>query len=123
LIVEYKFFGNWREVINIKNVEYCSAMKDSDSAAAKIVEAFGSLLQGALHDCPYEIGPIRIYNFTNPYMDEIDALDKSGKKISGHDWFFKGDSRIMFKVRTDDDPKVLDLLLAITTSFRNAESF
>jgi len=122
---EYKFFGNWRQIISYKDIEYCSERNDPNSAITRIVEHDLPWIDYALHKCPYLVGPIGIYNYTDQYWVEMDKMDKKGEKLpaSFRRNIFKGDMRAKVKLRTDDDPKVLDLLIAYTLSFRNADTF
>jgi len=123
-MLEYKFFGNWRQVICVNDVEYCEAMKNPESALAKIVH--GDSLQGLLKPCPYLPAHLSLNNFTNAMFIKLDKFDGEGKlkpDPGGNQWYFKGDMRITVKLRTDEDPKMLNLVLVYTLNFRNADSF
>jgi len=123
--LEYKFFGNYREVINLRDVEYCDALRDPESAAAKVVKAIEAQMQGMLHKCPYLPGPLRMTNFTDGYQIHVDNLDKSSGNMTKDfkKTIYKGDMRLTMKLSTDDDKKGLDLMVAYTLSFRNADTF
>jgi len=112
-------------LVNVKDVEYCDTVKDRKSAASKIIETVEDHMQGMVHDCPYLPGQLRMYNFTNNYLAHIDEMDKKGERLPSfwNQWFFKGDIRIKLKLKTDDDANVLDLLVAYTMNFRNADTF
>jgi len=124
LSAEYKIFGNWRQIISFKDVEYCSAWNNPNSAIAKLFENHVHSLQGLIHKCPY-VGPFGIYNFTDQHWVDMDKLDKKGGKLPDlfHGTIFKGDMRLKLKLKTDYDQKVLDFMLAYTLSFRNADTF
>jgi len=123
-MIEYKFFGNWRQVISINDVDYCKEMKNPESTLAKLIASEAGNLQNIAHPCPYLPGPLRISNFTNGHFAMLDKLDDSGKyKDDGGQWYFKGDMRLTLKLSTANDPKALNLMLAYTLSFRNADSF
>jgi len=117
--------GNYREIVNLKNIEFCSEMRNPNSAGAKIFVMFQHTLQGVFHQCPYLIGPLRITNFTDSFMVEIDKLDKGDEKLTKefHLGAFRGDMRVKIKFTTDEDPNVLDLMIAYTVKLRRAPSF
>jgi len=127
LSTEVKLFGNYRQVINVRDIEFCSALNDPNSVLSKIVESYGHFLQGVIHKCPYEISRIGIYNFTDVKTEQIDkwANAEQGIKLPKdlQVMAYKGDWRLKLKLATDDDPIGFDLMLLFTINFRNLDSF
>jgi len=124
LIAEYKIFGNYREIVNLKDIEYCSAMRDPNSAGSKLVLMFHHLCQGMVHPCPYRVGPLRISNFSDPFQAEMDNIDASVNLTDSFNKLaYRGDVRIKIQLKADDDPKLADFMLAYTIKFRRASSF
>jgi len=77
-------------------------------------------MQGTMHECPYEIGPLRIYNYTDTYHQQMDALaSKQSRKQKAQQKRFKGDIRIQIKFSTEEDPNVLDFALDATVNQRH----
>jgi len=125
-MAEYKFFGNWRTLINVKNAEYCSAMRDPNSAMAKIASYYLPNLYHAIHPCPYLPGPLRITNFTNQFQVDAEKFDKGADAAIPsvfRAYAVKGDFRVKVKLRNDKDDNIFDLMLAFTLNYRNAPSF
>jgi len=125
-MTEYKFFGNWRPLFNVKDAEYCSAMRDPNSAMAKIASYYVPNLKHFVHACPYEIGPLRITNFTNQYQADAERFDKGADEtipVYFRAEVYKGDFRLKAKLRSDKDDNIFDFMLAFSLSFRNAPDF
>jgi len=100
-------------------------MRDPNSAVSKVAAIFVEHMQGIIHQCPYEIGPLRVYNFTETFMQAMDKLDKSEQNLTD---VFKGivynaDIRQKLKLRTDDDPDAYSFMNAYTMKFRRAGFF
>jgi len=119
-------FGNWRQIISLNDIEYCSAVKDPNSAMSKIVANVKNSFQGLIHKCPYNIGPLRLHNFTDSWAQKVAERDTmDGKKFTKEfsDLVYNGDMRIKLKLRNKADPNILDFMLALTISYRNAATF
>jgi len=55
-------------------------------------------MQGALHKCFYEIGPVRIYKFLHKVFQAMDKMDKIGEIL------FNGNMRLELKLKSKEDP-------------------
>jgi len=124
LTAEYKYMGNYREIANVKNVEYCSGIRNPNSALKKIRDMIAHTSQGFIHDCPYLVVPLRITNYTDPFMTEVDQMDKGDGKLTAafHLGAIKGDMRLRIKMTTDEDENFFDFMLAYTVKLRRASS-
>jgi len=103
-------------------------LSDPNSAISKLVDMYGYFLQGVVHACPYLPGRIGIYNFTDLNQDRIDKLlssdgniEKAPKKL--RNMAFNGDYRLTLELATDEDPKVVKLVLTYLVYFRNTDLF
>jgi len=125
LSLETKMFGNWRQIVNIKDADYCAFRKDANAPVTKYVMQWQSYMQGTLRQCPLEIGPFRIYNFTDTYNQQMDELDRKGGKLPSEFYknIFKGEFRLRLQFSTKDDPNVLKIMLQIVHRFRQADGF
>jgi len=120
-----KFFGNWRQIVDIKHADYCSFMKDPNLPITKFVLQYQNFMQRNMHECPYEIGPLKMFNFTDTYHQKMSELDRKGHELP--DGFFntnfKGDFRVKLNMRTSDDDNVFNITLVYALSYRNADRF
>jgi len=123
LSAEYKLFGNWRQMYQSNSEPFCAGMNNSEAGVAKVAEMFAPTMQGILHKCPYRSGSYRIANYTDPFIAQMDKLDKEGKNVAELGAIFKGDMRLKLKIITANDPNVLDFMIAYTLKFRQGNAF
>jgi len=86
---------------------------------------FQNYFQGALHECPYEVGPVRIVNFTDTYGQHMDELDKKGQLTPAdiREYALRGDFRVKLSIGTPNDPRAYDLMMVLSINFRQADTF
>jgi len=123
--VETKFFGNWRQLADLKNLDYCSLYKDKNSPITNFVSKLEGYYQGAVHNCPYEIGPVRIVNYTDTFAQKMDNLDKKGQLTPAdvRDYAMRGDFRLKFTLGTYKDPQAFDFMMVFSMTYRQADTF
>jgi len=100
-------------------------MRDKNSAVTKFVLQFEPYFQGNLHECPFEIGPIRIYNYTDTHHQEMDELDRKGVELPDgfFNFNFRGDVRLKVNLWTFDDDNVFNITLVYVVNYRKADRF
>jgi len=100
-------------------------MKDPNSAVSKVAAVFIPYMQGMIHNCPYEISQLRVYNFTHLFYQIMDSFDKSEMELPAmfKMFVFNADMRQKFKLRTDDDPDAYSFMNAYSLKFRRAGFF
>jgi len=125
ITAQTKMFGNWRQIISIKDAEYCALMKDPSSVVAKFIMQWEPYAQGFIRQCPYEIGPLKIYNFTDTLYQQLDKLDRKGGQlpVDFNQRIAEGQFRVRIKLNTKDDRNALDVTIAMSINFRQAEGF
>lgn len=84
VVMSYRFGNIYREVMNLKDHEFCAIMDVADSHAIfqRIVSTFYNTVPGLFHKCPYVKGDADFYNIT---IDETE----SRKKAMFPEGFFK----------------------------------
>jgi len=120
-----KMFGNWRQIVSIKDADYCAFMKDKYSQVRRFIMQWKDYLQGILHDCPYENGQIRIYNYTDTYQQQLEELDRKSGKLPAdfHRDVYKGEFRLKLQLNSIEDPNGIKLMIQAIVNFRQADGF
>jgi len=102
--------GNFRQIIKTPKLEFCELVKNAyqnEGPFSKMTQSLMNSSSGAIHVCPYEIGPFNIYNYTNRKSDLSFVPIPSG------------DYKAVFKFSRDDDPQMgnISVKVSIKTDF------
>jgi len=131
LLVEYKYLGNWRQIVGLNNQDACDLMTRSDGGSRWFYDFINAFTGEAIHHCPFLPSRFEIVNMTN--FEFIEGMDGSEPPLLDHEKkstlsfymknFFKGDFRGTATLKSKVDPKVLQLVAFYTISENKFETF
>jgi len=131
VLVEYKYLGNWRQIVRLNNKDLCEFLSRPGAKNRWAYEMLNELSSEAVHHCPFLPGRIEIVNLTN--FEVIEGLDGSEpalldyqKKRNSHllmKKMFKGDLRGTVTLKTKADPKVIHVSGVYTVSEQKYDTF
>jgi len=129
VLVEYKYLGNWRQIVSLNNQDLCYYLSLANNLGYLYLAT--ELSNGFVHMCPFQISRLEIVNLTNfdvfesflgsePSVIEYVSVNE---EASMKKYFFKGDLRGSLTLKTKADPKGVKISGIYTISGRKLDTF
>jgi len=129
VLVEYKYLGNWRQIVNLNNQDLCYHLSMAKSLG--FLDLATELSNGIVHICPFKPSRLEIANLTN--FDVLELFFGSEPSVVAYaavdeeafmkKYRFKGDFRGTLTLKTKVDPKGLQVSGVYTISDKKLDTF